>query len=128
LISEPVRKLIAEQIDSVEQLEVLILLREHRSRPWTVDGINERIRSSPNSVRERLEALVQRGLVAQQDAGYRYAAAGELDATVSELARAYAERRFTVIELIFAKPSDKLRAFADAFKVGGARASKKRKE
>ena len=35
----------------------------------------------------------------------------------SALDRAYAERRVTVINLIFSKPIDKLRSFADAFRI-----------
>jgi hypothetical protein len=127
VIPDPVRKLIAD-IDSVEQLEVLLFVREHRSRTWTVDEINERLRSSATSVRARLDALAQRGLIEQDSRGYRYEASPELDTTVAGLARAYAERRFTVIELIFARPTDKLRAFADAFRVGSATSDKKRKK
>jgi hypothetical protein len=43
VIPEAVRKLIAEYIDSVEQLEVLILLRSRRDRPWTIDEIDDHI-------------------------------------------------------------------------------------
>jgi DNA-binding IclR family transcriptional regulator len=117
LIPEAVRKLIADHIDSVEQLEVLILLRSQRGRSWTVEEINDEIKSSTSSVEARLTALAARGLVERQGPTFRYQAAPEMDVTVTELAQAYAERRFTVIELIFAKPADKLRAFADAFKV-----------
>jgi len=47
----------------------------------------------------------------------RYAPAPPaLDATVVQLARDYAERRVTVITMIFSKPVDKLRTFADAFR------------
>jgi hypothetical protein len=125
LIPESVRKLIAEHIDSIEQLEVLLLLREHRGRTWTVAELSEHIRSSLTSVRGRLDGLVRRGLVEERSPNYQYAAAGELDAAVAELGRTYLERRFTVIDLIFSKPNDKLRAFADAFRVGSAKASKK---
>ena len=41
----------------------------------------------------------------------------ELDQAVVRLAKDYAERRVTVITLIFSKPVDKLRTFADAFRL-----------
>jgi hypothetical protein len=121
LIQESVRKLIADHIDSVEQLEVLLLLRAQRERVWTVGEINDEIKSSVSSVEARLSDLADRGLLERQGRTFRYQATPEMDATVTELARAYAERRFTVIELIFAKPTDKLRAFADAFKMSKKR-------
>jgi predicted transcriptional regulator len=121
LIQESVRKLIADHIDSVEQLEVLLLLRAQRERVWTVAEINDEIKSSVSSVETRLSGLADGGLLQRQGRTFRYQAAPEMDATVTELARAYAERRFTVIELIFARPTDKLRAFADAFKVSKKR-------
>jgi hypothetical protein len=40
-----------------------------------------------------------------------------LDAAVAQLAKDYAERRVSVITLIFSKPVDKLRTFADAFRL-----------
>jgi DNA-binding Lrp family transcriptional regulator len=128
VISDQVKKLLTEHIDSVEQLEILLLLHESRHRTWTVDEVNERVCSSPASVRSRLDGLEQRGFIQRRNTDYRYATSSELDGVVAELARTYAERRFTVIELIFARPSDKLRAFADAFKVGSANSIKKKKD
>ncbi len=123
MIPDPVRKFIAEHIDSVEQLEVLILLRANRDRAFTVSEVNDRIKSSATSVEGRLSDLTGQGFLQHTDRSYRYEASPEVDATVADLASAYAERRVSVIELIFSKPTDKLRAFADAFKVG-----KKRRE
>ena len=40
----------------------------------------------------------------------------QVAAAIDELARLYNERRVTVITLIFTKPTDPLRSFADAFK------------
>jgi hypothetical protein len=48
---------------------------------------------------------------------YAPASGSPLDAAVAQLARDYAERRVTIITLIFSKPVDKLRSFADAFRL-----------
>jgi DNA-binding Lrp family transcriptional regulator len=116
LISEQVRNLLAEHISSVEQLEILLFLREESSSSWTADQINERIRSSLSSVASRLADLEARGFVRRDGAGFRYDPPPDRAAAVDELAVAYAERRFTVIELIFAGPADKTAAFARAFR------------
>ena len=41
----------------------------------------------------------------------------DLHRAVAGLAREYAARRVTVIGLIFSKPVDKIRSFADAFRL-----------
>jgi hypothetical protein len=102
VISDAVRRLIAAHIDSIEQLEVLLLLRERRERCWTIDQVNDRIRSSASSVRTRLADLEGRGLVTREPAGFRYRTAPDHDDAVRELAWAYAERRYSVIDLISA--------------------------
>jgi hypothetical protein len=121
VIPEPVRQLIAQHIQSVEQLEVLILLRTHRDRAWTVAEVNDHIKSSPSSVVTRLDDLAARGFLRRTDQSFHYQAREDVEAAVAQLAAAYTERRFSVIELIFSKPAAKLRAFADAFKVGKKR-------
>lgn len=107
VIPEPVRKLVVEQIGSIEQLEVLLLLRAHGDRAWSVQGINDSVRSSQSSVKTRLEALIDGGFVTRTGGLYRYRAPPQLDALVGALASAYAERRFTIIELIFSKTDKK---------------------
>jgi hypothetical protein len=100
VISDAVRRLIAAHIDSVEQLEVLLLLRERPERCWTVDQVTDGLRSSPTSVAARLHDLERRGFATRDPAGHRYRPAPEHDDAVRELAWAYAERRYSVIDLI----------------------------
>jgi hypothetical protein len=117
MISEPVRQLIARHIVSIEQLEILLLLREHRARSWTPAQVNDRLQSSLLSVTARLDDLAGRGLLHRDSDQFRYDATEELEAVVAALARDYCERRYSVIDLIFSKGSDRLKVFADAFKV-----------
>ena len=121
MIGESARRLLAEHIVSVEQLEILLLLREHRARSWTADRVNDQIQSSRESVEARLADLAQRGLLHRAGEVYQYRPAPELELAMTEVARAYSESRFTIIDVIFAKPSDKLRIFADAFKLKGGK-------
>ena len=119
LIPERVRRLIAEHITSIEQLEILLLFRGLPGQPQTVGQINDRIKSSLTSVTARLADLQASGFLRRTDDRYQYDPGAERAAVVDELAQVYAERRYTVIELIFAKPTDKLRVFARAFKLRG---------
>ena len=119
VISDRVKALIVQHIVSVEQLEVLLLLREDPGRAWTPNQVNDRIKSSVASVTERLADLESRGLIQHQGESYGYDAGNPHAEVVAELATTYAESRFTVIELIFAKPNDNLRVFARAFRIRG---------
>lgn len=114
------RRLIADSIDSVEQLEILLLLLQHPARTWTAEEVARELRISPLSAGDRLEDLAHDALLARVkgEEEYRYApGSAALDEAVRGLATAYTERRVTVINLIFSKPVDKIRTFADAFRL-----------
>jgi len=116
-----VRQLVADHITSVEQLEILLLLREREGEEWSAKRVSDEIRSSESSAQERLAALEESGLVrasaGHSEAAFRFEPSNaRLRRAVELLAEAYSERRYTVIELIFSKPIDKLRVYADAFR------------
>jgi hypothetical protein len=120
-ISQEVRALIVDRIDSVVQLELLLLLQASAGRAWTAAEVAQQLRIEPSWALGQLGELVSRGLAAPAgpDApeSFLYAPAPPaLDATVAQLVKDYAERRVTVITMIFSKPVDKLRTFADAFR------------
>lgn len=118
-IPKSVERLIAQHIHSVEQLEVLLLLRRTADRDWSAGEVARELSTSPGSAATRLEDLAARGwLVASPDGRYAYDGSdGERDGAVGELAKTYATRRVTVISMIFSKPSENIRTFADAFKL-----------
>lgn len=120
-VPHDVGQLIAEHITSVEQLEILLLLRDAPEADWSAKRVSDEIRTSERSAEERLAALEASGLVDSRpnhsDRVFRFSPASDsLRATVERLAAAYSERRYTVIDLIFSKPIDKLRVYADAFR------------
>jgi len=122
-LPEGVQRLIAEHIDSVEQLEILLLLHKDAARAWSAEAVARELRVSHISAGDRLKELMRAGiLVRVEGAGsgpeYRYAPESpKLEESVSGLEKAYSERRVTVINLIFSKPVDKIRTFADAFRL-----------
>ena len=111
-----VESFISYCIDSVEQVDILLLLSAHRERDWTIDEISDQLRSSARSVGLRLGSLVAHGLAARSGMSFRYAASPSDDALVQRLARVYEERRSAVINGIFSEHRDPMRSFADAFR------------
>lgn len=120
-LPEAVRRLIADHIDSVEQLEILLLLHQHPERSWTAESVARELRVSPLSAGDRLKDMGRASILSKvqgTEGEYRYAPESQqLAEAVAGLATAYAERRVTVINLIFSKPVDKIRTFADAFRL-----------
>jgi predicted ArsR family transcriptional regulator len=123
-IPDEVRRLIAEHIYSVEQLEVLLLLHRER-REWTADEVSAELVTQRDSVSDRLDDLARRGFLAasaESPPHYRYEPGDRArERAVAGLADAYARRRVSVIALIFSKPSETIRSFSDAFRLRGDR-------
>lgn len=116
-ISDDVRRLIAERIDSIPELEAILLLREYQSRTWTAAEAGERLYVSKSVAAHILGVLEQRGFIARDGDGYRYhPGSSELEATIDSLAVAYSHHLVSVTELVHAKPSANVRHFAEAFR------------
>lgn len=119
-ISEGVRHFIFDKIDSVEQLEVLLLLREHQPASMSAEKISSELRSSVSSVTSRLTYLEQLSLVIKDPNNpktYLFKPSNPKDVdTVNALAEIYKIKRQKVLELIFSSLK-KARHFANAFMV-----------
>jgi hypothetical protein len=120
-LSDEVKKFIIEQIDSLEQLEILLLLHRRQDKEWTAQEVSRELRLSQISVATRLADLQKQGLLIVREASdplYQYAPQKPTIAPiVDSLVKLYPDYRFTVINLIFSKPLDKIKTFADAFKL-----------
>jgi hypothetical protein len=116
-IPPKVKRFVDANISSVEQLELLLLLRRTKPRSWTARTASLELRTSPQSVATRVAELVARGLVKVDDGEFTYAASSSADGTVGELERVYATYRTRVITMIFDKPPRPIRDLADAFRL-----------
>jgi hypothetical protein len=120
-IQPDVRNFIAEQVHSVAKLELLLMLQGRADKSWTADAAARELYIAANPAEKLLQELQAGGLVEIEPtnpASYRYAPrTTELAKTVTDLAELYSQRRVTIITLIHSAPVDKLRTFADAFKI-----------
>lgn len=119
MIPESVLRLIHSSIKSAWALELLLLMRRHAARSWTIDALTAELRSSPSLVASILIGFAKADLVREQpDGSYRYApGTADLDDTVRQLDAVNAERPLAVIKAIISAPNDKLTSFVDAFKL-----------
>ncbi len=117
-ISDAIRRLIVERLDSVPELEALLLLRDDPARRWTPDEAGKRLYVSTMVAGHILSTLTERGFFALDDTAYRFAPESpELRALVDQLAAAYSRQLVAVTQLIHSKPSRNVRDFADAFRL-----------
>lgn len=107
---------ILRYIDSIGQLEALLLLRAHAHEDWDVKQTAARLYASEPEVAEFLARLCADGLLACNEGLYRYACqSSDLQNMIDRLATAYARHLIPVTNMIHAKPR-RIREFADAFK------------
>jgi hypothetical protein len=112
------RRFISENIPSVEQLEIVLLMAANAVKAWTADEVFAVIQSNRASIEARLKHLAARGFFElDESGGYRYKPREqELAECVAALQNAYKESRVKVIEAIYA-PVDPAQTFADSFKI-----------
>ena len=120
-LPDDIRQFIRENISSVAKLEVLLLLRTKRDQEFTPAAVARELYTTPDMTASQLAEMHSQGLLAAIDAGersYRYQPrTPELSRIVDDLATIYQERRVTVITAIYSEPVDKVRTFADAFRL-----------
>jgi len=116
-ISPRLKQFIFEFVDSVELIEVLLLIRNNADRWFSAAQISSELRSHPTSISNRLSRLANIGLPEQdksQDLFRFHPKNEELKMITNELSNEYLLRRHTIFELIFSS-SKNARQFADAF-------------
>lgn len=125
MIPGDVRKFLLQHIESVETINVLLLLYEHSGRAWTADEVGKELRTNEFSADMHLRALAQRAIVRfEEGSPAKYQSEPANAGIVASLARTFSERRVAVITLIYTRPDsdpdkepDPVQAFADAFKL-----------
>jgi hypothetical protein len=118
---EKVFRFIADHIDTIPQMEALLLLWESRPRPWTEEQLAARLYVDSKTVKSLLQHLGALRLVhltgEGTEKGYRYETeSGEMDHLIEAVAETYRVHLLSVSALIHSKASPGVRAFARAFK------------
>ncbi len=117
-LDQNIEKFIHACINSVEQLEILLLLRSRKE--LDAETITQELRTTSSSVEKRLSDLMRKNLVIlrEQDGKqtYVYDPPSLYTDTMDQLASLYSSHRVSVINLIFSKPPDALTGFSDAFR------------
>jgi hypothetical protein len=116
-VPEDVRAFILRYINSIAQLEALLLLWRSPEKAWDVPALASRLYIGESETVEALAPLSNDGLLVADQNTYRFnRAADDLPEMVARLAAVYAKQLIPVTNIIHAKPR-RIREFADAFKL-----------
>lgn len=115
-IPDDVREFLLRYIDSIAQLEALLLLRREVSAPWDVAMVAERLYVSHSDASDVLTRLLARGFLKLNGQAYRYQCPRELDLLIGHVADVYGRQLIPVTNFIHNKPA-RIQEFADAFKL-----------
>lgn len=108
-------------ISSVAQLELLLLMYRGQARAWSVDELVRELHIDRDWAAQQLDELQDCHLLSRTDAAspvYRFdPQTARLRNAVAVIAQLYAERRVAVIDFIYSRPLQKLRVFAESFRI-----------
>jgi hypothetical protein len=119
-VSTELEQMIREKLSSIEQIDIVLLLRANPEKNWTAVDISRAFGTPQESTAMRLFLLASKGLILFGGSGiptYRYAGDGDSGALLDELSRVRSERPEALIGIAEGAAPDPVRSFADAFKV-----------
>jgi hypothetical protein len=115
-IPPDVRDFIHRNIDSIAQLEALLLMRGNPRETWDAKRLSRRIYVSEQEAAELLATLASDGLLGNNDGAFHYECNDEArHSLIEKLAAIYSRQLIPVTNLIHSKPR-RIRQFADAFR------------
>lgn len=120
-VPEEVRWFINRYIDSVERLEVLLLLQQNPEREWTGSAVAAELRIPSSAADKHLAKLCSYNILNVRignDLFYWFnPRPPHVEQGAQALAAAFAERRLAVLKLILERPAESIRDFAEAFRL-----------
>jgi hypothetical protein len=116
VIPDDVRDFILRNIDSIAQLEALLLLHANKGETWDVARTASRLYATEEEITEVLTHLCAAELLSNKDGLYRFDCDPAMQGLVDRLAEVYRRQLIPVTNTIHAKPR-RIREFANAFKI-----------
>lgn len=120
-IPEEIRTITYKYVTSLEQLEVLCQFVNNPNMEFDALMLNQTLRTNKESIENRLEDLFNKGFIVLKNSEkklYKYGPrTDKLDMEARKIAQFYKDNYHTMINLIYSRPTDNIRSFADSFKL-----------
>lgn len=120
VIPGEVRGFILENIDSIAQLEGLLLLRANPKTGYDSKTIANRLYITESESNILLAQLIERGLLVKDEQSQNYLyqpKSDELRAMIEKLSDVYSHYLLAVTHLVHSKSKTRVQEFADAFRI-----------
>lgn len=107
-----------QYVDSLDALEVMMLLFRERQRSWSPDAVAVELRISVRVSRRELDRMRTKGVASEKDGAYRFDQSDvDKAAAVAHIAAAYGTRRIELINYVASQTLKRIQSIADAFKL-----------
>jgi hypothetical protein len=117
-LAEDLVKFVQTHLGSVWALRLMLVMRENPTHPWTANALRLELRASDSLIASLLDRFERTGLAVREgDIWCWRPAVPEIEQLSRAVADAYAVTPFGVIQAIAEAPEDRLRQFADAFRL-----------
>jgi len=119
-LPEEIASEVDKYVDSLECLEVLLLMYREAARVWSIDQVAGELRIKSDTAARHLERMASLGLLeAENPTGdFRFHPADEARASGARIiVDAYATRRIALINHIASRALSRIRSLADAFRM-----------
>jgi hypothetical protein len=120
-IPSDIERFLLKHIDSIAQLEGLLLLRSEPQTAWSIEALAKRLYIGEQQTAEIVSELCHSGfLIVKTSKPRRYQyqpKTAELGNLIDRLAEVYARQLVTVTGLIHSKSKNRIQKFADAFRL-----------
>jgi len=121
LIPEAIKQFLIENIDSIAELEGLLLLRSNPNELWSSNALAQRLYATQEQIENVLARLDTLGFLATRGDNpttyfYKPRSTG-LAQVMDQIAEVYAKYLIAVTNLIHAKSETRIQEFADAFRL-----------
>ncbi len=120
-IPSTVKQFLYANIDAVDQLEILRLVVTEANKEHSALALTHALQVPAETVEAHIKALSSRGLlkiISEQPLTCRHGPhPAELEEPVQQLVKTYVERPVSLIKMVYEKPKETFRSFADAFRL-----------
>ena len=111
-----VSRFLEANIQSVEQLEILLLLKAGHDQEWLPREVYQRILTNVHSVEESMDRLCGKGLLRKSEASkYQFISTPESDRILDRLAVLYKEMPARILYALYGPARPDIQAFSQAF-------------
>jgi hypothetical protein len=117
MIPQDAEDFILRNVDSIAEMETLVLLHRERGKSWESTSLAKRLYITVADAQEVLEKLAARRLLIKTGDTYLYSPSTSEAAPMSLITALYAEQLIAITGLIHSKSRSRVQQFADAFKI-----------